>query len=159
LQVLFHRLDAPSIDFGVGYRWRPNQSHVLLAVNQGVLKATPAVLAPQPVTPPPAIQPAVIEKPAGPRTQAPAASGEMGKAAEITADRKVDSAVTKRPAIKIVDSDLPQPSAVMASSVVVAQPPSRRALTWSWLFVQALMVGSLIWGVLAFLDSRQLGKP
>ena len=158
LQMLFHRLDAPSIDFGVGYRWRPNQSHVLLAVNQGVMKAVPAVAGPQ-STPPAGVQPAVMEKPAGPRTQAPAAGGEIGKAAGITSDRKVDSAVTKRPAMKTVEVSRPQQAAVMASSVVVAARPSSTALTWSWLFVQALMIGSLIWGVLAFFDSRQAGRP
>jgi hypothetical protein len=28
---LFHRSNAPRIDFGVGYRWRPNESNLLLA--------------------------------------------------------------------------------------------------------------------------------
>jgi hypothetical protein len=158
LQVLFHRLDAPSIDFGVGYRWRPNQSHVLLAVNQGVVKPIPAVVAPQPATPPPAVQPAVIEKPADTRTEAPAAGGEIGKAAGITSDRKVDSIVTKRPSIKTVDSaSVPQPAAVVMSPVV-AQAPSSTAMTLSWLFLQALMIGSLIWGVIAYFDTRQTGR-
>lgn len=158
LQVLFHRLDAPSIGFGVGYRWRPNQSHVLLAVNQGVVKPIPAVVAPQPATPPPAVQPAVIEKPADTRTEAPAAGGEIGKAAGITSDRKVDSIVTKRPSIKTIDSaSVPQPAAVMVSPVV-AQAPSSTAMTLSWLFLQALMIGSLIWGVIAYFDSRQTGR-
>ena len=158
LQVLFHRLDAPSIDFGVGYRWRPNQSHVLLAVNQGAVKAVPTAVAPQPATPPPPVQPAVIEKPVAPRTETmPGAAGEIGKAAGIT-DRKVDSVVTKRPAIKTVDASVPQPAAVMASSVVAQPVSSTAALTWSWLFVQALMIGSLIWGLLAYFDSRQAGR-
>jgi hypothetical protein len=34
LDELFERVDAPPISFGVGYRWRPNQSHVLLAVSK-----------------------------------------------------------------------------------------------------------------------------
>jgi hypothetical protein len=31
LNDLFHRAKAPRIDFGVGYRWRPNESNLLLA--------------------------------------------------------------------------------------------------------------------------------
>jgi hypothetical protein len=31
LNDLFHRSNAPRIDFGVGYRWRPNESNLLLA--------------------------------------------------------------------------------------------------------------------------------
>jgi hypothetical protein len=31
LDDLFHRAKAPRIDFGVGYRWRPNESNLLLA--------------------------------------------------------------------------------------------------------------------------------
>ena len=31
LNDLFHRANAPRIDFGVGYRWRPNESNLLLA--------------------------------------------------------------------------------------------------------------------------------
>jgi len=35
LNDLFHRSNAPRIDFGVGYRWRPNESNLLLAVRKG----------------------------------------------------------------------------------------------------------------------------
>ena len=31
LNDLFHKSNAPRIDFGVGYRWRPNESNLLLA--------------------------------------------------------------------------------------------------------------------------------
>lgn len=31
LNDLFHRANAPRLDFGVGYRWRPNESNLLLA--------------------------------------------------------------------------------------------------------------------------------
>jgi hypothetical protein len=31
LNDLFHKANAPRIDFGVGYRWRPNESNLLLA--------------------------------------------------------------------------------------------------------------------------------
>jgi hypothetical protein len=43
LEDLFDDEDAPPIAFGVGYRWRPNQSHVLLAVNKG---ARPSIAPP-----------------------------------------------------------------------------------------------------------------
>jgi hypothetical protein len=31
LNDLFHRSNTPRLDFGVGYRWRPNESNLLLA--------------------------------------------------------------------------------------------------------------------------------
>ena len=31
LNDLFHKAKAPRLDFGVGYRWRPNESNLLLA--------------------------------------------------------------------------------------------------------------------------------
>jgi hypothetical protein len=34
LNDLFHKANAPRIDFGVGYRWRPNESNLLLAVKK-----------------------------------------------------------------------------------------------------------------------------
>jgi hypothetical protein len=34
LKDMFTKGSPPPIDFGIGYRWRPNQSHVLLAVNR-----------------------------------------------------------------------------------------------------------------------------
>ncbi|MBX9588133.1 MAG: hypothetical protein K2X43_02440 [Hyphomonadaceae bacterium] len=34
LKDLFAKGDAPPIEFGIGYRWRTNQSHVLLALNR-----------------------------------------------------------------------------------------------------------------------------
>jgi hypothetical protein len=33
LKTLFEKANAPPIDFGIGYRWRTNESHVLLANN------------------------------------------------------------------------------------------------------------------------------
>jgi len=34
LTSLFHRSNPPRLDFGVGYRWRPNESNLLLAVKK-----------------------------------------------------------------------------------------------------------------------------
>ena len=135
MQVLFHRSDAPSIDFGVGYRWRPNQSHVLLAVNRDA--QTPAVASPPP-TPALNVRPAAMEKPAaGP-------AGEVGKAGGLTADKKVDSAVSKRAATAIRTAEAQMPAAAQNS----------KAIALSWLFVQALMIGCLIWGVLTLFAGR-----
>ena len=136
MQVLFHRLDAPSIDFGVGYRWRPNQSHVLLAVNRDA--PAPAAASPQP-SPALNVQPATaVEKPAAaPRKETAGTTGEAAKAEGVTADKKVDSAVSKRPATSIRTAE------------------SDNAIALSWLFVQALMIGCLIWGVLAFFAGRE----
>ncbi len=133
MQVLFHRLDAPSIDFGVGYRWRPNQSHVLLAVNRD---------APAAASPAPSVQPAAaIEKPAAASRNGTAGTagvaGEIGKAEGAVTDKKVDSAVWKRPA------------------TVIRTAQDHSAIALSWLFVQALMIGCLIWGVLAFFAGRE----
>jgi hypothetical protein len=43
LKTLFEKAGAPPIDFGIGYRWRTNESHVLLATNPNPLApAAPA---------------------------------------------------------------------------------------------------------------------
>ncbi len=41
LKDLFAKGEAAPIDFGIGYRWRTNQSHVLLAVNKNPSSAGP----------------------------------------------------------------------------------------------------------------------
>lgn len=33
LKTLFEKANAPPIDFGIGYRWQTNESHVILAIN------------------------------------------------------------------------------------------------------------------------------
>lgn len=40
MRDLFAKGRAEAIDFGVGYRWRPNESNLLLAVRQGIAKAS-----------------------------------------------------------------------------------------------------------------------
>lgn len=42
MRDLFAKGRAQPLDFGVGYRWRPNESNLLLAVKQGVVKAEAA---------------------------------------------------------------------------------------------------------------------
>jgi hypothetical protein len=139
MQVLFHRRDAPSIDFGVGYRWRPNQSHVLLAVNRDA--PAPAAAVPQPAPALDVQRATAVEKPGAAARDETAGTtgvaGEIGKAEGVTADKKVDSAVWKRPATAIKTAE------------------NGNAIALSWLFVQALMIGCLIWGVLAFLAGRE----
>lgn len=53
LDELFERLGAPPIEFGVGYRWRPKESHVLLAVStaQRPTAGEPAAAPPAPAAP------------------------------------------------------------------------------------------------------------
>ncbi len=68
LKTLFEKADAPPIDFGIGYRWRTNESHVLLAIN------------PNPQTPP-GPQAASSEK--SPQDQPPA-SGKATPSAPAT---------------------------------------------------------------------------
>ena len=68
LKTLFEKADAPPIDFGIGYRWRTNELHVLLAIN------------PNPQTPP-GPQAASSEK--SPQDQPPA-SGKATPSAPAT---------------------------------------------------------------------------
>ena len=186
LEVLFDTRGAPPIQFGVGYRWRPNQSHVLLAVNR--------VVSEQPAAPPYSPSPAAtemqagqaIEKQAAPRGETAAASiaGEGGKAAApVATERRVDAAVTKSPATavkiaeardakpaegdaKVAVADAKPTAATEAKPAVpvapppaampapVAAPSSGGTVSLSWLLVQALIIGGLIWGVLVLFGNR-----
>src|SRR6185503_18322936 len=47
LKGLFEKSGAPPIDFGIGYRWRLNESHVLLATNANP-RGAPVAAAPRP---------------------------------------------------------------------------------------------------------------
>jgi hypothetical protein len=82
LNTLFIKERAPTIDFGIGYRFRINESNVLVAVKKvsppaavAAPKAEPAVAAPAPV---PAAPPAAEEpKPASAPATQPAAPAEQ----------------------------------------------------------------------------------
>lgn len=97
LNELFIKAKAPTIDFGIGYRFRLNESNVLVAVKKiapaaAAPKAEPAVAAPAPAaTPAPVEQKADAPAPAQPAApaeqkadapvqQAPAAEPKAGQA-------------------------------------------------------------------------------
>lgn len=153
LEVLFDSRDAPPIEFGVGYRWRPNQSHVLLAVN-GDVRVQPAATSASPPAPNTQTGQAIEKQAAPPRSEAAAAggvAGEGGKAAgpAVATERRVDSAVTKGPATAVKTADADGKPAVPA-----AAPTSGGTISLTWLFVQALIIGGLIWGVLVIFGNR-----
>jgi hypothetical protein len=163
LEALFDSRGAPPIEFGVGYRWRPNQSHVLLAVN-GDVRVQPASTAAPPAANTQTGQ-AIEKQAAPPRSDAAAASGvagEGGKAAApaVATERRVDSAVTKGPttAVKTADADakrvVPAAPPAAAAPASDAAPASVGTISLTWLFVQALIIGGLIWGVLVIFGNR-----
>lgn len=191
LEVLFDTAGAPPIEFGVGYRWRPNQSHVLLAVNRDVPQAPAPSTAPAPAGP--HVGRAMEKQAVSPRAGDAAArgvAGEAGKAARETATgRKVESAATTLPATAVKTTDARQeapaapavkPSATdvkpavvgakptaekakpsdavmqtpAAAHVPIAAPDASSSISLSWLLVQALMIGALIWGVLVIFGNR-----
>jgi hypothetical protein len=78
LDELFERVGAPPIEFGVGYRWRPKESHVLLAVSTArrPTAGEPAASSPEPAAP--KADPAPAPAPAS----ASQKSGDRGGAAK-----------------------------------------------------------------------------
>jgi hypothetical protein len=194
LEVLFDTRGAPPIDFGVGYRWRPNQSHVLLAVNRDVPEAPAAAPYTDPDPAGPHVGRAMERQAASPKGESAAArgvAGEGGKAPALqdtATERKVESAAKTQPAtavktadardaapaataVKPAETDLkpaagarpavekampsqPVMQAPAAAQVPVAPPDAKGPISLTWLFVQALMIGALIWGVLVIFGNR-----
>lgn len=95
LNELFIKAKAPTIDFGIGYRFRINESNVLVAVKKAAppaskteVKPEPAVAAPAPAATEPKPASAPATQPAAPAeqkaetqpVQAPAAEAKAGQA-------------------------------------------------------------------------------
>jgi hypothetical protein len=93
LKVLFEKSGAPPIDFGIGYRWKLNESHVILAHS------------PDPQSPPPTAEAAPVEK------RAPAAQAKDKPAPEKVAQEKSgpEKSAANRLATPQPSGDSPRP--------------------------------------------------
>lgn len=138
LKTMFDKGGAPPIDFGIGYRWRTNESHVLLATNPNP-QSLPAPVVPAPATPPaksaqeaPAAEKTPDKTAAAPPVPPPPARPD--KTPEKTAAPPVAPAIAKTE--KTAASRKAQPS---PPSPPVA-PPSEASRFMSW---PSLLFGGL----------------
>ena len=96
LKALFEKANAPPIDFGIGYRWRTNESHVLLAFN------------PNPQVPP-SQQAATLERP--PQVQPPSTEKSAPTPPAATPVVRSEKTATDAPAQPSPPPALPEKAA------------------------------------------------
>jgi hypothetical protein len=94
-------------------------------------------------------QPATAVKTEDARHDAPAASAVKPAATDVK-----PAVVGAKPAVEGAKPSDPVVQTPAASPVPVAAPDANGSISLTWLFVQALMIGALIWGVLVIFGNR-----